>query len=120
MPDKTKATQISIDEQMVQYAEKILPIVYQITYYQNKQVELFEMFNNYKGGAQKEVLDHQEGVLKQINTIAEGYNMLATNLQELIEAFLKQDTARAQQFYNNIVSNTGKSLLIEMGVIEKK
>ncbi len=87
---------ITVDEQVLIYAEKMLPIVLQINDFIKLQTALYESFNSYQGEARKEVEKAKAGQIRQLNILIQNYATLAINLDNMVKAFLKVDADLAK------------------------
>lgn len=112
MPKGNKGSDMIIINKEIQgYAEEFLPIANQIQYFYDKQSELYETFNSYKGGAKEEIEEYASAQLNQLNTLITGYQTLSANLVSIIETFILADDERAKQFTDTLIKKTGSTVL---------
>lgn len=102
---------ITINKEIQGYAEEFVPIANQIQYFYDKQSELFEAFNSYRGGAKEEIDEYASAQLNQLYMLITGYQTLSANLVSIIEAFVLADEERAKQFTNTLMNKTGSTVL---------
>lgn len=96
---------ISIDENIIKFANEILPFVRKMQFFTSMQQQLYATFDNYKGGAKKEINEYSEKQMRQLTLMCEGYSVLSSDLIKIIQAFQITDDASKQKieaFYSSV------------------
>lgn len=105
---------ITIDETIMQFAERVYPIVLKMRYFAIVQQKLYDAFSEYKGDALQEVAKYSQKQMKQINLMCDGYTVLAENLISIVKAFQGEDEAakkRITDFYVTALSSLDREKL---------
>lgn len=105
---------ITIDEKIVGFTQEMLPPYYDIMYFLQKHVELYEAFNSYTGSTKSEVEEYSAQQLQQMSMLAQAYSVLAEDLQNIVIKFLEFDDKIAG-FYKDVLPKMSEDVRKSLG-----
>lgn len=105
---------ISINEEVLAYAKKMIPLVIEMQSFVKKEEAWYGAFDNYVGGAKQEIVDYRDAQLKQFAILMEGYVTLSQELYSIVEAFMSSDEEIAKQFVLDIYTTVGEEMFEEV------
>lgn len=120
-------SEIAINEDILDYAERLYPLVAKMQSFVVMQQQLYAAFSSYSGEAKKEIDEYAEKQMYQLLLMCNGYAALAKNLLAIIEAFKITDEAsmkRITAFSDNVnlslnnESDRMKKVLESLGIGE--
>lgn len=106
---------ITIDDRIVEYSQEMLPAYFDILYFIQKHMELYNAFATYQGVAKKEIEEYADKQLQQMGVLGQGYNALAEDLQKIVMSFLKFDDEKAR-FYEGVSKNMSSDVRKSLGM----
>lgn len=87
----TMNDEITIDEQIVNYANEMYPHVTSVGLYYAALSDLFDAFTSYRGDARKEIDENYQQIMMQMEQLMNGYSSLIQHLNTMIVAFKEVD-----------------------------